>query len=218
MKRYSSGSHVPDSTLTSNGDASLAEDFMMDTEDVEESEMRGEIGVLVEQIQDRPRLPTSIKKLNKLLSRHVTIDIPEHELEEKFVRGRGPGGQAINKTSSSVCLTHLPTGIRVQAQPTRSREQNRAAARHILRDRLDHLRATGALPGASVLPVTNDHEGGKSAKKMEEVKLAAVYAKDELRAAKVMQRKANRAKKHRKKLRELEGTRENRDVDKEDEK
>ena len=69
-----------------------------------------------------------------------------------------------------------------------------------------------------MLPVTNDHEGGKSAKKMEEVKLAAVYAKDELRAAKVMQRKANRAKKHRKKLRELEGTRENRDVDKEDEK
>jgi hypothetical protein len=46
--------------------------------------------------------------------------------------GSGPGGQAINKTSSSVSLIHRPTGIRVQCQATRSREDNRRIARKIL--------------------------------------------------------------------------------------
>ena len=41
-------------------------------------------------------------------------ELNEDELEEQFVRGSGPGGQAINKTSNAVRLVHLPTGISVK--------------------------------------------------------------------------------------------------------
>lgn len=44
-------------------------------------------------------------------------DLPilnEDELEEQFVRGSGPGGQATNKTSNCVVLKHIPTGIVVK--------------------------------------------------------------------------------------------------------
>ena len=57
MKRYSSGSHSPDSVLTSNENASVAEDFMVDTEEVDESEMTGEVDVLVEQGKKLPSSP-----------------------------------------------------------------------------------------------------------------------------------------------------------------
>lgn len=36
--------------------------------------------------------------------------LKDEELVEKFVRGSGPGGQKVNKTSSAVCLKHIPTG------------------------------------------------------------------------------------------------------------
>ncbi|WVF71343.1 hypothetical protein IAT40_006146 [Kwoniella sp. CBS 6097] len=102
-------------------------------------------------LDPRPKLPGSIKRLNRILSRQRKIEIPESDLDEKFVKGRGPGGQAINKTNSSVSLTHIPTGIRVQAQPTRSREENRKAARRILAERLEVLRTTGHLPGSEII-------------------------------------------------------------------
>ncbi|QRW27300.1 RF-1 domain protein [Rhizoctonia solani] len=75
----------------------------------------------------------------KLMAAHRARMIPElreEDLEEMFVRGSGPGGQAINKTSSSVSLIHRPTGIRVQCQATRSREQNRKIARKIMVDKV----------------------------------------------------------------------------------
>ncbi|RMY05388.1 hypothetical protein D0868_06433 [Hortaea werneckii] len=61
------------------------------------------------------------------------------EIEEKFLKGTGPGGQKINKTSCAVQLRHLPTGIVVKSQETRSREQNRKFARNILAEKLDQL-------------------------------------------------------------------------------
>lgn len=56
----------------------------------------------------------------------------ESELEEVFERSSGPGGQNVNKTSTKVALRHLPTGITVTAQDTRSQAQNRALARERL--------------------------------------------------------------------------------------
>ena len=67
------------------------------------------------------------------------LKIVETEIEEAFLKGSGPGGQKINKTSSAVQLKHLPTGIVVKSQETRSREQNRKLARQILAEKLDHL-------------------------------------------------------------------------------
>jgi len=65
--------------------------------------------------------------------------IPDSEFTEKFLHGSGPGGQKINKTSSAVQLKHLPTGIVVKYQDTRSRSLNRKNARRILQDRLEEL-------------------------------------------------------------------------------
>ncbi|KAL5615629.1 hypothetical protein BROUX41_005667 [Berkeleyomyces rouxiae] len=64
---------------------------------------------------------------------------PEVEIQESFLKGSGPGGQKINKTSSAVQLKHLPTGIVVKSQATRSRTQNRNIARELLAQRLDEL-------------------------------------------------------------------------------
>lgn len=65
--------------------------------------------------------------------------IPESEIVENFLKGSGPGGQKINKTSSAVQLIHIPTGIVVKYQDTRSRELNRKTARRLLQDRLEEL-------------------------------------------------------------------------------
>lgn len=67
------------------------------------------------------------------------LKLAETDLEESFLKGSGPGGQKINKTSSAVQLKHLPTGIVVKSQETRSRQQNRKFARLILAEKLDHL-------------------------------------------------------------------------------
>ncbi|KAK3056102.1 hypothetical protein LTR09_003338 [Extremus antarcticus] len=65
--------------------------------------------------------------------------IDETEITESFLKGSGPGGQKINKTSSAVQLKHLPSGIVVKCQGTRSREQNRKDARRLLGERLEEL-------------------------------------------------------------------------------
>ncbi|KAL0943941.1 peptidyl-trna hydrolase domain protein [Colletotrichum truncatum] len=65
---------------------------------------------------------------------------PDSEIEESYLKGSGPGGQKINKTSSAVQLKHIPTGIVVKSQATRSRSQNRKIAREVLAQKLDDLR------------------------------------------------------------------------------
>ena len=65
------------------------------------------------------------------------ITIPDSDIRHSFVLGSGPGGQVINKTASAAQLTHIPTGIVVKSQATRSRTQNYKIARQILADRVD---------------------------------------------------------------------------------
>ncbi|OAQ64513.1 peptidyl-tRNA hydrolase domain-containing protein [Pochonia chlamydosporia 170] len=64
---------------------------------------------------------------------------PDSEIEESFLKGSGPGGQKINKTNSAVQLKHVPTGIVIKSQATRSRSQNRKLARELLAQKLDDL-------------------------------------------------------------------------------
>ncbi|KAL1960041.1 hypothetical protein VTO42DRAFT_213 [Malbranchea cinnamomea] len=59
------------------------------------------------------------------------------EVEKTYLKGSGPGGQAINKTNSAVQLKHIPTGIVVKSQATRSRSQNLKIAMQILADKVD---------------------------------------------------------------------------------
>lgn len=65
------------------------------------------------------------------------ITINEDDIEEKFVRSSGPGGQHVNKTNSKVQLLHKPSGIQVSSQEHRDLQLNRKEARKKLRDQLD---------------------------------------------------------------------------------
>lgn len=66
--------------------------------------------------------------------------IPESDISEKFIKGgSGKGGQKINKTNSKVQLTHIPTGIVVTSQATRSRDQNRKIARQLLAVKIEEM-------------------------------------------------------------------------------
>ena len=66
----------------------------------------------------------------------VDIDIDPKDIRTDVYRSSGAGGQHINKTSSAVRMTHLPTGIVVAMQDQRSQQQNRQKAMQILKSRV----------------------------------------------------------------------------------
>jgi len=76
-------------------------------------------------------------KWEEIAARMQRLKIQDSDLIEKFILGSGSGGQKINKTSSCVYLKHIPTGIEVKCQSTRSRELNRLYARRDLCEKLE---------------------------------------------------------------------------------
>jgi len=82
-------------------------------------------------------LPTQIA------DRLRALGVPPDEVEERFIRGSGPGGQKINKTASTVQLRHLPTGVEVRIQRERSQLANRLEAWSELCRRLESRRQAG---------------------------------------------------------------------------
>ena len=80
--------------------------------------------------------PVSLEKETQLLARLADLGVSEADLDEKFIRGGGPGGQKTNKTSSTVCLRHKPTGIEVRCARERSQSMNRFLARRELCERI----------------------------------------------------------------------------------
>jgi peptide chain release factor len=68
------------------------------------------------------------------------LGVLESELEEVFARSGGPGGQNVNKVSTAVTLRHLPSGLRVTVQDSRSQALNRKLARERLLEAIERRR------------------------------------------------------------------------------
>lgn len=94
----------------------------------------------------------SEEKNRWLRKRMEALGIREEDLEEKFVRSSGKGGQHVNKSSTCVWLKHLPTGIEVKCMEERSQSLNRFLARRELAERIEAF---------SGIPTRRDLEAAK---------------------------------------------------------
>ena len=79
----------------------------------------------------------SEKKEKELLDRMRELNVKEDDLEERFIRSSGPGGQKVNKSSTCVFLRHIPTDTTVKYQKERSQALNRFFARRTLLDQIE---------------------------------------------------------------------------------
>lgn len=83
-----------------------------------------------------PVFAVSEQKQQALLRRMEELGIREEDLEERFVRSSGKGGQHLNKTSSCAQIRHLPTGIEARCGRERSQSLNRFLARRELLEKI----------------------------------------------------------------------------------
>lgn len=72
-----------------------------------------------------------------IIDRSKVPVLKEEDIEEKFVHGSGPGGQAVNKLANCVVIRHTPTGIVVRCHESRLLHENRKLARKMLLEKLD---------------------------------------------------------------------------------
>ena len=83
--------------------------------------------------------PVSEEKNQWLQGRMKALGVREEDIEEKFVRSSGSGGQKVNKTSTCVYLRHIPTRIEVKCMKERSQSLNRFLARRELVEKISSL-------------------------------------------------------------------------------
>ena len=83
-----------------------------------------------------PEFAVSEEKQKALRERMAELGVREEDLEERFVRSSGAGGQHVNKAATCVWLRHLPTGVEVKCMRERSQSVNRFLARRELVEKL----------------------------------------------------------------------------------
>ncbi len=85
----------------------------------------------------------SSKKVKALYDKMARFGVKENDLEEHFIRSRGPGGQNVNKVSTGVYLRHFPTGVEVKVFSERSQALNRYMARKLLVNKIETMVLVG---------------------------------------------------------------------------
>jgi len=88
------------------------------------------------------------KKQDELEKRMASLGIRQQDIQEKFVRSSGPGGQKVNKTASCVNLKHIPSGIEIKMQKERTQRLNRYYARKRLCELLEQEKLGSRSPAA----------------------------------------------------------------------
>jgi peptide chain release factor len=86
-----------------------------------------------------PTFAVTDAKNRWLVEKMELLNIREVDIEEKFIRSSGKGGQHVNKTSTCVYLKHLPTGLEVKCMKERSQSINRFLARRELVEKIESL-------------------------------------------------------------------------------